>query len=91
MKNMVNTKWRFPTALIGLLLVIVLVLEACGGSSASSGGSSASSVSIPTQTPAPDPQGRVNAYKDCVSSNHLTGAWLLKYIDGCAKVAGTEL
>jgi len=89
MKNMVNTKWRFPTALIGLLLVIVLMLEACGGSSASS-------VSTSTQTPPPDPQARVNAYKDCVRSLSLVGPNLApdeggKYIDGCAKVAGTAL
>ncbi len=86
MKNMVNTKWRFPTALIGLLLVIVLMLDACGGSSASS-------VSTSTQTPAPDPQARVNAYDYCVRSlsPNLTADEGGKYIDGCAKVAGTAL
>lgn len=85
MKNMVNTKWRFPTALIGLLLVIVLVLETCERSSASS-------VSTSTQTPAPNPQARVNAYEDCARSTgnfNLTADEFGKYIDDCAKVAGT--
>jgi hypothetical protein len=57
MKSMVNKKPRFLSAIVGLLILIALVLVACGGATTSN---VSSPTATPTTPPTPTPTPKIN-------------------------------